>query len=43
MTPEQFMLSHERINLTSTRKPLNGYQKANASIAIDRFQLKVTN
>ena len=27
MTPQQFMLSHERINLTSARKPLNGYQK----------------
>lgn len=26
MTPQQFMLSHERINLTSARKPLNGYQ-----------------
>lgn len=27
MTPQQFSLSHERINLTSARKPLNGYQK----------------
>ena len=27
MKPQKFMLSHERINLTSARNPLNGYQK----------------
>ncbi|WP_233192416.1 HNH endonuclease domain-containing protein [Sporosarcina sp. P26b] len=27
LTPQAFMLSHERIDLTSARKPLNGYQK----------------
>ncbi|KOP66712.1 hypothetical protein AMS62_16815 [Bacillus sp. FJAT-18019] len=44
MSPQQFMLSHERINLTSARKPLNGYQKGKcfycySQISIDSNQL----
>ncbi|WP_394557657.1 HNH endonuclease domain-containing protein [Priestia aryabhattai] len=27
ITPERYLNSHERVNLTSVRKPLNGYQK----------------
>ncbi|MDY0952050.1 HNH endonuclease domain-containing protein [Bacillus thuringiensis] len=27
ITPERYLHSHERVNLTSVRKPLNGYQK----------------
>lgn len=40
MTPQQFMLSHERINLTVARKPLNGYRKGKCFYCYSPISIK---
>jgi 5-methylcytosine-specific restriction endonuclease McrA len=40
ITPDRYLHSHERVNLTSVRKPLNGYQKGKCFYCYRRISIE---
>lgn len=40
ITAQKFMMSHERINLTPVRKPLNGYQKGKCFYCFNKISIE---